>query len=83
MMRNAIITKVVGKGIVLIASEFGEQMWTECKVKKHKKCLVTGMDLAGKFAYRPITNSGNRMERISAIIINTKITQYKTPIEIL
>lgn len=42
------------------------QWWTECKVRKDHKCVITGVEIKkGEQAYRPITNKGNRYERIA------------------
>jgi hypothetical protein len=42
------------------------QLWTICKVRKDHKCVMTGKSIKkGEDAYRPITNRGNRYERIS------------------
>ncbi len=44
---------------------WGRQMWSLCKVHKDHKCVITGKPIAkGEQAYRPITNGGNRYERI-------------------
>jgi len=45
---------------------WGRQMWTLCKVRKDHVCVMTGEIIEkGKEAYHPITNSGNRYERIA------------------
>ncbi len=44
---------------------WGRQLWTICKVRKDHKCVITGKPIKkGEQAYRPITNGGNRYERI-------------------
>lgn len=44
---------------------FGQQLWYTCKVRKDHICVITGKPIKkGEQAYRPITNDGNRYERI-------------------
>ena len=46
--------------------KFGRQLWAKSKMtRRHNKdkCAICGR-IVGKQAYRPLTNSGNRMERI-------------------
>ncbi len=45
---------------------WGRQLWAKCKVRKDHKCVMTDKPIKkGKQAYRPITNAGNRYERIA------------------
>ncbi|GAI53761.1 unnamed protein product [marine sediment metagenome] len=45
---------------------WGKQLWAMCKVRKDHVCVITGKPIKkGEDAYRPITNGGNRYERIS------------------
>lgn len=45
---------------------WGRQLWCLCKVRKDHKCVITGEHIKrGEQAYRPITNGGNRYERIA------------------
>lgn len=45
---------------------WGRQWWTICKVHKDHKCVITGKPIKkGEQAYRPITNAGNRYQRIA------------------
>lgn len=45
---------------------WGRQLWSICKVRKEHICVITGTEIKkGDSAYRPITNGGNRYERIS------------------
>ena len=45
---------------------FGRQLWSTCKVRKEHVCVITGKPIKkGQQAYRPITNGGNRYERIA------------------
>jgi len=45
---------------------YGRQVWSLCKMKKPHKCIITNKDIEkGTEAYRPLTNAGNRYERIS------------------
>ncbi len=58
----------VADGLFRLRSvRWGMQLWASCKVRKKHLCVITG-DLirVGEQAYRPITNQGNRYERISA-----------------
>ena len=44
---------------------WGRQLWTICKVRKDHLCVMTSKQIReGEKAYRPITNGGNRYERI-------------------
>ena len=44
---------------------FGRQWWAKCQVRKDHKCVLTRAPIKkGEQAYRPITNKGNRYERI-------------------
>lgn len=49
---------------ILTGFPHGTQMWAECTIRKDKQCVLCGCDLKKEKAYRPITNRGNRMERI-------------------
>lgn len=44
---------------------WGEQLWVLAKMRTHKRdaCMICGAPV-GDLAFRPITNKGNRMERI-------------------
>jgi len=45
---------------------WGRQVWTECIVRKDHSCVITNeLIKKGERAYRPITNCGNRYERIT------------------
>jgi len=57
----------IGEGLYgLEHIRWGRQMWTICKVRKDHKCVMTEEPIKkGEQAYRPITNAGNRYERIS------------------
>lgn len=45
---------------------WGRQLWTIAKVRKKHHCVITGELIEkGSLAYRPITNGGNRYERIA------------------
>lgn len=58
--------KKLGEGLYgLEHIRWRRQLWTICKVRKDHKCAITGKAiLKGSNAYRPITNAGNRYERI-------------------
>ena len=46
--------------------KYGRQIWTKCKMRKLHKCSVTGKTIEkGDTAFRPITNSNNRSDRIT------------------
>ena len=59
--------KRLGEGLYgLEHIRWGRQLWTICKVRKDHKCVMTGVEIKkGEQAYRPITNGGNRYERIA------------------
>lgn len=67
------ITKF-GDGLYGLAHiRFGKQLWSICKVRKDHKCVMTGKLIKkGGQAYRPITNAGNRYERIDKTFFETK-----------
>lgn len=45
---------------------WGRQLWSICKARKDHKCVITGKLMKkGEQVYRPITNGGNRYERIA------------------
>lgn len=54
-------------GIYLLTHyRHGLQIWTSCKVRKFHICHVTHASIKkGDIAFRPVTNLGNRMNRIS------------------
>ena len=44
---------------------YGRQLWAKAKTRKDHHCVITGTIIKkGQQAYRPITNAGNRYERI-------------------
>ena len=52
----------------------GHQLWALCKVRKPHVCVITGQPIKkGEQAYRPITNAGNRYERIAAKVFNREV----------
>lgn len=59
--------KQLSKGLYgLEHIKWGGQLWTICKVRKDHKCVITSKPIKkGEQAYRPITFSGNRYERIA------------------
>lgn len=59
--------KKLGDGLYgLEHIRWGRQLWTICKVRKGHVCVITGKPIKkGEQAYRPITNGGNRYERIA------------------
>ncbi len=54
-----------GEGLAILVSIYGRQLWAKGKMRVHKstKCAICEQ-CVGKFAYRPITNLSNRMNRI-------------------
>lgn len=45
---------------------YGRQLWTIAKMRKEHRCIMTDSIIPkGDDGYRPITNAGNRYERIS------------------
>lgn len=61
------VLKILSTGLVgMYHTKFGQQLWSQCKLRKHTTCIVTGQKLKpGDMAFSPITNLGNRMLRIS------------------
>ncbi len=59
------------EGIALLTHpRYGRQVWVRSQVRKSCRCAVTGSAIRpGQTAYRPITNSSNRMERICEQVI--------------
>ena len=58
---------IVGEGLIgLTDSEFGNQLWARCRMRKAHICQILKRTIRkGEQAYRPVTNKGNRMRRIS------------------
>lgn len=56
----------VSKGLIGIEHRYyGRQFWAKAKTRKNHRCVMTDTIIKkGEFAYRPITNAGNRYERI-------------------
>jgi hypothetical protein len=55
-----------GDGLALITHfRFGQKLWALCKTRSRKtnECVLCG-NTVGSLSYRPITNGGNRMDRI-------------------
>lgn len=51
----------------------GRQLWGTCKVRKNHTCVITGRLIKkGTQAFRPLTNKGNRYERIAAKVFIEK-----------
>lgn len=68
-MRHYTIKEYVAEGVILASCfPYGQQVWTlsEQKVRKNHWCAVCdGAIKKGKHrAFRPLTNHGNRMDRI-------------------
>lgn len=59
--------KQLGEGLYdLEHIRWRRQLWTICKVRKNHSCAITSQEIKkGEQAYRPITNRGNRYERIA------------------
>jgi hypothetical protein len=49
-------------------------LWTRCKPRKAAHCAVTGQPISG-YAYRPLTNSNDRMLRIAASEIDRLLAE--------
>jgi len=56
---------------------WGRQMWTRCYLRKPHACAVCGRHLLVGLTpvYRPITNKGNRMERICTPCVAYMVAQ--------
>lgn len=67
--------KRLGDGLYgLEHRRWGRQLWSIVKVRKKHRCVITGEAIKkGGFAYRPITNGGNRYERIAPTFFEAKI----------
>lgn len=48
----------------LIHPRYGNQVWTTSTVRKNFTCRICRVELQGKRAWRPTTNSANRGDRI-------------------
>jgi hypothetical protein len=61
-----ILVRTLSDGLVGLSSyDYGRQLWSRCKTRKQHKCRVCGgLFPVGSTMYRPLTNKGNRMERI-------------------
>lgn len=59
------ITQHNGMLLTTSSEEYGEQVWSLCRLRRHKesKCVICGKTL-GEFGFRPITNGYNRIHRI-------------------
>lgn len=53
------------EGVIFTVSKYGRQVWSLARLRSRKdnKCAVCGKPLGDK-AYMPMSNAGNRMERI-------------------
>ena len=61
----------------IVNSEHGRQLWSACKVRKTHKCMVTKKRIdKGEEAYRPLTNSNNRADRISLAGMGTLAVRF-------
>ena len=60
------IVQVPAAGLALIRHPaYGRQLWSVVKLRKHRRsaCVLCGLPV-GDEGYRPVTNAGNRYERI-------------------
>lgn len=59
--------KQLGDGLYGLKNRrWGRQLWSIVKVQKKHRCVITGELIEkGSLAYRPITDRGNRYERIA------------------
>lgn len=52
--------------ILLRCAGRGQQLWTKVQCRKDHVCAVSNEPIAaGTLCFKPITNAGNRMDRIS------------------
>lgn len=60
------VVGILAEGVLRVDSgTYGLQLWTRCKLRKSKKCGSCGQQIGVRDqAYRPITNAGNRMDRL-------------------
>ena len=66
-MRTYYLEKRQAEGIVTLYCSGFRDLWTRARIRgRERRCVVTGDALkSGDFAWRPITNGSNRMDRIS------------------
>ena len=66
------VVRVFNPGLVgLDCGEFGYQMWTRCVSRKSEVCALCGkQSSSGDAVFRPLTNAGNRWERIHATCLD-------------
>lgn len=66
----------LSEGLISLSNPvYGNQLWTSCTIKKDKECVISKVPLKGKVAYRPLTNAGNRMDRISTEEVNKLVME--------
>jgi hypothetical protein len=76
MPHNYRVVRKLSDGLLVLLSDlFGQQMWGKGKVTKRiretRNCVLCEGNL-GEQAYRPITNKGNRYERICVKCLELK-----------
>lgn len=66
-VRRYYFVKRLTPGIVLLVQPgCDQQMWTRVKIRRERRCSVTGQHIEkGKIAWSPLTNENNRMDRIT------------------
>lgn len=66
MVNYKFIKRLSEKIVVLESEEYGQQLWTMCRIRANKECYISGLPLKGRDAFRPIgSEKNNRMERLS------------------
>lgn len=51
--------------LILISPRYGEQVWASRRSRKRHQCLLCQLEIrVGSQPYSPITNLGNRMDRL-------------------
>jgi hypothetical protein len=62
------LVKELAPGLVILNTSFGQQTWALARTRKAQTCIITEERFSpGSDMYRPTTNKGNRMERISTL----------------
>lgn len=78
----ALVSTVADKLVLLTSLRFGKQLWAESTTRNETDCvLCEGRILKGEQVYRPMTNMGNRMERMHAACLGNAIAQLKPTVE--
>mgnify|MGYP001586935676 CR=1 FL=1 len=64
-MKKYALVEVLNSELIGLHGGKGKQLWAKTNLRKRATCAVTGKEVGDKTAWRPLTNAGNRSERIS------------------